>query len=145
MRFSSSDLMFDANDSFNSSNEYASSVKSIKIVKRNNFFELPQYDVPSQDDYFNCIVTMASNPSNFTVRMHSLNGQYIGPTIHSLTHNFIFRFGNQVQPYKPELEFKNMMELLQKYCSTNKETVSEGEIREGECFAGQNKDSIWYR
>lgn len=70
LRYSSSDLMFDENDSFNSSNEYASSIKSMKISKRNHSFELPQYDVPSQDDYFNCVVTMASNPSNFTVRTH---------------------------------------------------------------------------
>lgn len=62
--------MFDANDSFNSSTECASSFKSLKITKRNNFFELPQYDVPTQDEYFYCVVIMASNPSNFTVRIH---------------------------------------------------------------------------
>lgn len=56
-----------------------------------------------------------------------------------------FHFGNQVQPYKPELEFKQMMLELQSYCKSTNRTVSESEIREGECFAGLNKDSNWYR
>lgn len=38
-----------------------------------------------------------------------------------------------------------MMKNLQDFCKTSNKTVSESVIREGECFAGLNKDSIWYR
>lgn len=74
---SSSDLFFDVNDSFNSSS--ASSVKSQKnnnlTIKRNNFFELPLCEVPSRDEFFNCVVIMASNPSNFMVNNNSYSVQ----------------------------------------------------------------------
>lgn len=99
--------------------------------------EIRPCPTPQLDKLFKVFVTMASNPSNFVVRIFGMN---LGDTNTDV--NFP---GKQVRISDDEQHFLSMMNNIQEYANDCRETVSVDTLLPGKCFAGQNQDNVWYR